>query len=79
MNPQLTSGVTGAAPIWNQIMSKILTDKPDKIFSPPAGIIMMPCYGKLEYFIRSTEPKTGCPTIKLAPSVSVAPNQTTGR
>ena len=79
MNPQLTSGVTGAAPIWNEIMSKILTDKPDKIFSPPPGIIMMPCYGRLEYFIRGTEPKTGCPTIKLAPSVSVAPTQTTDR
>jgi len=29
MNPALASGVTGAAPIWNQIMRFILTEQPD--------------------------------------------------
>lgn len=29
MNPYLTSGVTGAAPIWNKIMQAILKDQPD--------------------------------------------------
>jgi penicillin-binding protein 1C len=29
MNPALTSGVTGAAPIWNKIMRYILTDQAD--------------------------------------------------
>ncbi len=30
MNPALVSGVTGAAPIWNQIMKFVLKDKPDE-------------------------------------------------
>lgn len=29
MNPYLTSGVTGAAPIWNKIMKMLLKDQPD--------------------------------------------------
>ncbi len=29
MNPYLTSGVTGAAPIWNKVMRAVLKDQPD--------------------------------------------------
>lgn len=29
MNPWLSSGVTGAAPIWNKVMTHVLTDQPD--------------------------------------------------
>jgi len=29
MNPYLTSGVTGAAPIWNKVMKMLLADQPD--------------------------------------------------
>lgn len=29
MNPYLTSGVTGAAPIWNRVMNFVLKDQPD--------------------------------------------------
>lgn len=29
MNPYLTSGVTGAAPIWNKVMTYMLKDQPD--------------------------------------------------
>ncbi|MFH0773772.1 MAG: transglycosylase domain-containing protein [bacterium] len=29
MNPSLTSGVTGAAPIWNKVMRMLLADQPD--------------------------------------------------
>jgi len=72
MDPRLTSGITGAAPIWHEIFAKILADKPDKPFHPPKNIVMMPCYSRLEYFIRGTEPKGGCPTIKPSP-VSSSP------
>lgn len=60
MNPKLTSGITGAAPIWNQIITNLLKDKPDKITLPPEEIINFPCFGRTEYFIRGTEPKRGC-------------------
>lgn len=61
MHPTLTSGVTGAAPIWNEIMKNLLQDIPDKPFRIPSDIVSLPCYGKVEYFIRGTEPAGGCP------------------
>ncbi|MCL4338366.1 PBP1A family penicillin-binding protein [Patescibacteria group bacterium] len=60
MNPLLTSGITGAAPIWHDIMVNLLSNTPDKPFSPPSDIISIPCYGHIEYFIQGTEPKGGC-------------------
>ncbi len=39
MNPQLTSGVTGAAPIWNKIMKGLLAKTEPEKFQRPAGII----------------------------------------
>lgn len=40
MNPRLASGITGAAPIWNKIMTYILQDIPDEKFEVPEGIIV---------------------------------------
>jgi len=37
----LVSGTTGAAPIWNRIMTKILEDKPVKTFTKPDGVVTM--------------------------------------
>jgi 1A family penicillin-binding protein len=60
MNQQLASGITGAAPIWQEIMKLLLKDKPDEIQSKPDDIISVPCYyGKNEYFIKGTEPQGG--------------------
>jgi membrane carboxypeptidase/penicillin-binding protein len=39
MNPYLVSGVTGAAPIWNDIMSFILRDQPPIIPSKPGNVL----------------------------------------
>lgn len=39
MNPALTSGVTGAAPIWNKVMIEILKDKPDLAFEKPSEVL----------------------------------------
>jgi 1A family penicillin-binding protein len=39
MHPSLTSGVTGAAPIWNKIMSMILKNQTDLWPKQPAGIV----------------------------------------
>jgi membrane peptidoglycan carboxypeptidase len=39
MNPWLVSGVTGAAPIWNKLMQKMLTDKLDLWPKQPDGIV----------------------------------------
>ncbi len=63
MNPSLTSGVTGAAPIWNEIMTNLLKDKPDNPFPLPTTIVSLPCYGRIEFFIYGTQPKGGCPLL----------------
>ena len=39
MNPYLASGITGAAPIWNRVMTKILANQPDLMPRKPAGIV----------------------------------------
>ncbi len=39
MNPSLTSGITGAAPIWNKVMKGIIADNPPTPFIRPSGII----------------------------------------
>jgi 1A family penicillin-binding protein len=38
MDPQLTSGITGASPIWHQIMIKLLENQPDIAFTKPSDI-----------------------------------------
>ncbi len=42
MNPYLVSGVTGAGPIWNKIISFILKDKENEVWNQPASIIQAP-------------------------------------
>lgn len=39
MNQALVSGVTGAAPIWNKIMKRVIEDKPDVWPKQPDGIV----------------------------------------
>ncbi|MCX8009171.1 MAG: penicillin-binding transpeptidase domain-containing protein, partial [Patescibacteria group bacterium] len=66
MHPHLTSGVTGAAPIWHDIMQELLKDKQDEIFPKPEGVVAIPCYSnRTEYFIRGTELKGRCGFIEF--------------
>ena|SRR3989344_648632 len=66
---RLSSGVTGAAPIWNVIMSHVLEDKVPEPMQRPSSIIqkrvcslsgLLPppdgCETRFEYFIKGTEP-----------------------
>lgn len=75
MNPFLTSGITGAAPIWHDIMTVLLENRPDEQQAKPPTILSIPCYyNKIEYFIQGTEPPNGrcgpLPTINPTPTVS---------
>jgi len=62
MNPYLTSGITGAAPIWNRVMKMVLTKYGSNTwFKKPEDIIEKTCYfGKTEYFLKGTENKITC-------------------
>lgn len=76
MDPLLTSGVTGAAPIWHDIMTELLKDKPDEVALKPDTVIAIPCYfNRPEYFIKGTEPAGGqcAPIPTPTPSPSPTP------
>ena len=68
----VASGITGASPIWHNIMANLLKDKQANKFTKPEGLLaipvcslngLLPCEGcpsKLEYYAPGTEPKTHC-------------------
>jgi len=77
MNPYLSSGVTGAAPIWNKIMAYALKNMPDEWPKQPENVIGMEicsfsgllkgnsnCGIRYEYFVKGTQPKTSEDGIK---------------
>lgn len=69
MDPYLSSGITGASPIWNRMMSYLLKNYSDSNhwYTKPENIIEKTCYfGKKEYFIKGTEDKVNCGSQVLA-------------
>lgn len=60
MNQRLASGISGAAPIWNKIMTNYLTQNPETRFNVPQDITQKLCFGRVEYFVRGTENSTSC-------------------
>ena len=68
MNKAISSGVTGASPIWNRIMTAVLKGKPDEAPVKPENVMAMQidAFGgglpvgdhpaRSEYFIKGTEP-----------------------
>lgn len=66
MDQYLSSGITGAAPIWNRVMSYLLTKYGAHWYEKPSNIVEKQCYfGKTEYFVRGTETKANCSTAIL--------------
>lgn len=76
----VASGVTGASPIWNKIMTELLREKPDQEFPLPGDLVKVEicpttntlpcdgCGGKWEYFLPGTEPKNHCTPEQLQPT-----------
>ena len=74
---QVASGITGASPIWNKIMTHLLKDQPDQEFPPPANLVKvavcpftntLPCAGcpvQEEWFEAGHEPTTHCDPEKI--------------
>jgi len=73
MSPVVASGVTGASPIWNKIMTEVLKGKQNEPFEKPSNILQTEVDGLMtgklhngspirkEYFISGTEPKGESP------------------
>ncbi|HRN96667.1 MAG TPA: penicillin-binding transpeptidase domain-containing protein, partial [Candidatus Levybacteria bacterium] len=60
MSPELTSGISGAAPMWNSIMTKLIENKNQATVSVPPSVVSRNCYGKTTYFVRGTENAVNC-------------------
>lgn len=83
MNQSLTSGITGAAPIWNRVMNLLLnsgikkeylTEEGNK-FTIPENIVKKQCYfGQVEYFTPGTEAKISCKEYLFNITPTVTPN-----
>lgn len=57
MNPNLTSGITGAAPIWNKIMTTLLSGTQPVAFQKPSGIAESATYGRKDLNLSGVIPK----------------------
>lgn len=57
MNPTLTSGVTGAAPIWRKIMQMLLAQYPALAFTKPEGVVSAIVDGRRDFAIAGLVPK----------------------
>ncbi len=74
MHPTLTSGITGAAPIWNRVMTYLIEEKSEGIeFKAPNNVISKPCYGggRNEYFLLGTEVQGYCFDSNIKPREEV--------
>lgn len=60
MSQSLASGITGAAPIWNKIMTNLLTMKPETKPVAPEQVVQKMCFGRFEYFLTGTENSVNC-------------------
>jgi len=65
MSQTLASGITGAAPIWNKIMTMLLGNVSDAPLKIPDDIIQKPCLGRIEYFVKGTENLINCKIIPI--------------
>lgn len=57
---RVASGITGAAPIWNEIMSKLLANENSTGWQAPDGVVQLKCGNRTEWFIKGTEPGNYC-------------------
>ena len=68
----VASGVTGASPIWGQIMKYLLAKHPPNVFTPPVGMKKVQvCKSNWEFFVDNKPPQIPCPE---TPTISPTPN-----
>jgi 1A family penicillin-binding protein len=56
----VASGISGATPIWNQIMTKMAEKMPSEEWVVPEKIVKKSVCGKEEYFVSGTENEIKC-------------------
>ena len=73
MNPALASGITGAAPMWNKIISNYLSDIPASISAIPSNVVKKFCMGQDRFFIKGTENSVNCTLPAVSPTPTPNP------
>lgn len=68
----IASGITGAAPIWHDIMVELLSNASYQKLQKPENIVEKNCIGRKEYFLKGTENSVNC---SFAPKPSASPVQ----
>jgi 1A family penicillin-binding protein len=68
MSQNLASGITGAAPIWHDIMVNLLSNSKSENISIPSNVIKKDCIGRKEYFIKGTESLVNCAYVPTTPT-----------
>lgn len=58
MDPRLTSGITGATPIWHDIMSTLVEERPNLAFNRPKNITETNLNGYKDLTINGLQPKS---------------------
>ncbi len=71
MDPTLSSGITGATPIWRDLMDNLLRGKPDIAFKQPEGIIETTVDGNRDLGIAGQVSKTVIGYQKVSPTTGV--------
>ena len=60
MSQNLASGITGAAPIWHDIILNLLSNFSSANMVIPADVVQKDCLGRKEYFVKGTENLVNC-------------------
>src|SRR5690606_16164779 len=68
LSPTLASGITGAAPLWRNIMENIIEEKPEREINVPDNLISKNCFGYQAYFLVGTESDSSCRIIRPSPT-----------
>ncbi|CAN5291152.1 hypothetical protein BH10PAT1_BH10PAT1_7620 [soil metagenome] len=65
---RIASGITGAAPIWNDIESKLISNDSPQEWKVPDGLKQITCRGKNEFFLNESDTKNLCNIKEGTPS-----------
>ena len=65
----VASGISGATPIWNRIMTGLVANEPNETWAVPNGVYKANVCGKEEYFVDDTEKKVICPAVNTTPTI----------
>jgi penicillin-binding protein 1C len=57
---RIASGVTGASPIWNKIISSLLANEKAQEWATPSGLKKVEICGRQEWFLEENVPKINC-------------------